>query len=1218
MTHSLLDRISGVPASSSNLTSLLVRVCCSVMTACDSSRSLLSQPLYNQPSDIASYHINKEKFKDLKPKLMAMLRRQREHDRAREQFLTQTYDRLSVQWREKMDARDANPTRRGKDCRQRDFFEKQFPELRKQREDKERLSRAGQRIRSDADMDDIMEGLQEQEAEDKKMRSYAVVPPIQNDKKYVKPVFINRNNLVEDPMAEYKERRHVNVWTDSEKDLFREKFLLHPKNFGLISSYLEKKSVRDCVQYYYSSKKSENYKQLLRKHVKKRTRALVKQQQAAAAAAAATGKSSSLARQSASAPEADAAAASAQGTTVSAIPTVSALHEQRSLISSVADRRCILMGDLKSAAEKENEQSNADTRLCHECFICKSRVESLSKSRPITKANCHHYGITAETLTGEPRACLDCRFKYIRKQCPIPSCKTPERKVKRLKSLPQKWFDLSAEERRSVADKLSVPLDVKKGCIRCIMRIARTIGVSADRLITYNEIWNEEDISLLRKLLKEHGCNWNLISEALKGKSRKECKNFYYNNKCKYKLESDVRAESYDSDFWNDMTDDSEETSSADEGNGRSTSDTASAPSPSAPAEATGTSVSVSTTSSGKLQDLRGLSSSLVSLKSDNDSNATLSADEGHADADPLVARSSASESLTHFSSSSAGPYSRPPEGLIAQRQQRVPSFLINPNAPSTTNRSHAPAPKEEPTCVRDLIYQAIEMSLQGPGPGPSKTPDKVHAPSPQSHLVTAPAGYADHRSFADRKDEVRLSPNAAAQDARHAAQYSSPSSLSRPEGLMMSYSHQLTHLNAAQRQPPVLMENEVQDLSKKNTSFREPVRSQTPQSRKDRPLTPSTFPFQSMPPPAHSNADSAAAAGDGRRSVDFYAEQQGRSLKPAHAGPMPRTVIPRPPPRTPTSSGRPLVPPPPLISTSPSPKPKTDSRSPHPAGSITQGTPVAMTGGQGVLVPGPYGHPYDALMRSHAMAAKDVSGSIMLGTPVHQDVKRKGDMRVGPYEVPQQFYRRPSPNPPPHAGSPLPRSVLYPGHPDPYASLAKGDNRGSGKPDPHPSTNQLLIDFNTSKQMLARRGSSGEGKESPHTVRGRDSASPQIPNQSRMPANYAPHTGAPHLHGPTTVYTPSLADRSFFPVAASSPASQMRQNVIQTWTQKGTSVIQSTKSSSPRSEQRSDVPSPQSFVRKSFQPIQYPVEPVGTGKLPDAGQCRGRTAESGSSGQRE
>ena len=48
-------------------------------------------------------------------------------------------------------------------AKNRELFEKVFPELRKQREEKERFSRVGARVKSDAEMDEILDGLQEQE-----------------------------------------------------------------------------------------------------------------------------------------------------------------------------------------------------------------------------------------------------------------------------------------------------------------------------------------------------------------------------------------------------------------------------------------------------------------------------------------------------------------------------------------------------------------------------------------------------------------------------------------------------------------------------------------------------------------------------------------------------------------------------------------------------------------------------------------------------------------------------------------------------------------------------------------------------------------------------------------------------------------------------------------------------------------------------------------------
>lgn len=120
-------------------------------------------------------------------------------------------------------------------------------------------------------MEEIMDNLQEQALEDKKMRSYAVIPPILFDQRERKIKFDNHNGFLEDMEPVYKSRQILNVWSNTEKEIFKEKYLQHPKNFVVIASYLDRKSVADCVQYYYLSKKTENYKQLFRK-ARQRTR----------------------------------------------------------------------------------------------------------------------------------------------------------------------------------------------------------------------------------------------------------------------------------------------------------------------------------------------------------------------------------------------------------------------------------------------------------------------------------------------------------------------------------------------------------------------------------------------------------------------------------------------------------------------------------------------------------------------------------------------------------------------------------------------------------------------------------------------------------------------------------------------------------------------------------------------------------------------------------
>lgn len=68
---------------------------------------------------------------------------------------------------------------------------------------------------------------------------------------------LTNNGLVEDPVAVEKERKMINPWTSEEKELFWAKFAIFRKNFGKVASFLEHKTVADCVEFYYKNHKSE-------------------------------------------------------------------------------------------------------------------------------------------------------------------------------------------------------------------------------------------------------------------------------------------------------------------------------------------------------------------------------------------------------------------------------------------------------------------------------------------------------------------------------------------------------------------------------------------------------------------------------------------------------------------------------------------------------------------------------------------------------------------------------------------------------------------------------------------------------------------------------------------------------------------------------------------------------------------------------------------------
>ncbi|KAJ2942753.1 hypothetical protein O0L34_g14941 [Tuta absoluta] len=222
-------------------------------------------PLYNQPQDTQVYHENIRRHKGFRKRLAEHIRRVKLEAQKREDALAEAYSRRAAEWLRRVERIEQGQKRKVKDAKNRELFEKVFPELRKQREERERFNRLGARVKSEAELEEIADGLHEQEHEDKKMRSLTVVPPLLRDPSDHTPIYIDTNRRCLDMEAEHAELSVRNVWSNNEREVFREKYLQHPKNFGTISSFLPRKSVRDCVRFYYLSKKAENYKQLLRK-----------------------------------------------------------------------------------------------------------------------------------------------------------------------------------------------------------------------------------------------------------------------------------------------------------------------------------------------------------------------------------------------------------------------------------------------------------------------------------------------------------------------------------------------------------------------------------------------------------------------------------------------------------------------------------------------------------------------------------------------------------------------------------------------------------------------------------------------------------------------------------------------------------------------------------------------------------------------------------------
>lgn len=119
-------------------------------------------PLYNQPSDADVCRKIHEQYLTFRSSLLLHLRKIKSERAQRSQELADKYAKLSVEWQKRIEKVESSVKRKAREARNRELFEKVFVELRKQREDKERFNRVGSRVKSEADFEVIVDGLQEQ------------------------------------------------------------------------------------------------------------------------------------------------------------------------------------------------------------------------------------------------------------------------------------------------------------------------------------------------------------------------------------------------------------------------------------------------------------------------------------------------------------------------------------------------------------------------------------------------------------------------------------------------------------------------------------------------------------------------------------------------------------------------------------------------------------------------------------------------------------------------------------------------------------------------------------------------------------------------------------------------------------------------------------------------------------------------------------------------
>ncbi|XP_075484201.1 LOW QUALITY PROTEIN: uncharacterized protein LOC142524213 [Primulina tabacum] len=115
------------------------------------------------------------------------------------------------------------------------------------------------------DVVDFVSGLLS-ESSFKPCRNALKMPALILDKKEMRMSrFITSNGLVEDPRAVEKERFMINTWTPAEREIFIDKLATFGKDFRKIASFLDHKTIADCVEFYYKSHKSDSFEKARKK-----------------------------------------------------------------------------------------------------------------------------------------------------------------------------------------------------------------------------------------------------------------------------------------------------------------------------------------------------------------------------------------------------------------------------------------------------------------------------------------------------------------------------------------------------------------------------------------------------------------------------------------------------------------------------------------------------------------------------------------------------------------------------------------------------------------------------------------------------------------------------------------------------------------------------------------------------------------------------------------
>ncbi|VDM56190.1 unnamed protein product [Angiostrongylus costaricensis] len=415
------------------------------------------------------------------------------------------YNSCMKDFLKKIERWENSPKKIARDLKNREIFERAFPEMKRTREEKERSCRNDRiSLRVQEAVEDLPAPSERgQVDEEHKMRNAAAIPPLLVDESTIRAhLFDNKHGIIKNAADENKKwiESFLASWSDDEKKLFKERLSAVGKNYANIAMFLENKTVKDCVLFYYLCKKRENFKAV----IPKRKRKLAK-----------TYKPPLM-------------------------PTPEELAMYQLLPQdALTETQCAFFDyEFTNRHESFSHLLSACASNDSKCVMCQLRINpATNPGRVLTRSNYELYGIDAKRQGADCKICTKCKDEVLKirnsGRCMVKMCASGKRKVKATKTMPTKWRQMDDRQRTFILAHLSIPREIVKCCGPCFKRISKKLDLlfagdleeeMAKFELEVHQTWQSGEISRLQNLVAQFGTDWCSVSAQMHGRSADDCR----------------------------------------------------------------------------------------------------------------------------------------------------------------------------------------------------------------------------------------------------------------------------------------------------------------------------------------------------------------------------------------------------------------------------------------------------------------------------------------------------------------------------------------------------------------------------------------------------------------------------------------------------------------------------------------------------------------------